>query len=619
MGIDLQEKYHGRQSVNLCFSRPPLHATMSSFFTDPSAKKRKRPSKPEAPKKKPNLSSKPSSSSKAPAKKRVERDESISGSDSDDDESYEGFSDAREEISGSESENEGETAAEKRLRLAERYLDNVKEHVDEAGFDAADIDRDLIAERLQEDVAEQKGRVYRQLASELDVEDAEKTFFRTTTGNVTAIAACAPYIYTATKDLYLHKWRTQDLPKDQFPQTTKRKPKKPPAPPRKRPELVTWIKGDRRKTREKNYKRHTGKILCVAASPDGKYVVTGGEDRKLIVYSAEDLKPIRFFHHHRDAVTGLAFRRGTNQLYSCSKDRTVKVWSLDEMAYVETLFGHQDVVVGIDALAQERCVSVGARDRTARLWKVAEETQLVFRGGAVDKKNRPTDVDPRSLLHEGSMDRIAMIDDDLFVTGSDNGSIALWSVQKKKPVYIEPIAHGIDPALRPEAASANVEPKDNEVPPPTPRWITALKTIPYSDVFFSGSWDGYIRAWRLSDDKRRIESLGVLTNPQDKAYTEKDERLADGDTANGTLTNGHVEPQPKKIMGIINDLTVFERGDRGKDGVCVVAAVGEEHRFGRWHKFPKARNGGVVYEIPRSKVLAANVVDGSEAGEGDDE
>lgn len=587
---------------------------MSSFFTAPSTqKKRKRPAAPEHPKKKAAIS-KPSAG-KPPAKKRAERDESISGSDSEDDESYEGFSDAREEVEGSGSDEEGETAAEKRLRLAERYLENVKEHVDEAGFDAADIDKDLIAERLQEDVAEQKGRMYRQLGSKLALDDASRTFFRTTTANVTAIAACAPYIYTATKDLYLHKWRTQDLPKDQFPQTTKRKPKKPPAPPRKRPELVTYIRGNRKKTKEKNYKRHTGEILCVAASPDGKYVVTGGADRKLIVYSAENLQPIRFFSHHRDAVTGLAFRRGTNQLYSCSKDRTVKVWSLDEMAYIETLFGHQDVVIDIDALAQERCVSVGARDRTARLWKVAEETQLVFRGGGVDKKNRPTGVDPRSLLHEGSMDRIAMIDDDLFLTGSDNGAISLWSVQKKKPVYIEPIAHGIDPPLSREAASANVNPNDEEVPAPTPRWITALKTIPYSDVFFTGSWDGYVRAWRLSDDKRKIESLGVLSNPQDIAAGDD---LTNGDTPNGHLTNGDSsKPLPKKIMGIINDIAIFERGDRGKDGVCVVAAVGEEHRFGRWRKFDKARNGGVVFEVPR-RVTAANGVGESDDEEGSD-
>ncbi|EFQ29823.1 WD domain-containing protein [Colletotrichum graminicola] len=585
---------------------------MSSFFTIPGAnKKRKRTDAPAAPKKRiaaskssnraPPKSSaakgKRSATAAVPAsKKRSERDEddeSISGSDSDDGD----IVSAAEESDNGSSEDDGvagETAAERRLRLAERYLENVKQQVDEVGFDAAEIDRDLINERLQEDVAESKGKVYRTLVDELAFDRATSSFFRNNTETFTSVAVNAPYAYTTTKDMYLHKWRIQDLPQHQFPQTTKKKPKKPPAPPRKKPELDNWLRGNLHFATKKSFQRHVDKILCVAASPDGKYVVTGGEDRRLIIYDAETLKPIRVFTHHRDAVTGLAFRRGTNQLYSCSKDRTVKVWSLDELAYVETLFGHQDEIVDIDALAQERCVSVGARDRTARLWKVAEETQLVFRGGAVDKKSRP-DVDPRSLPHEGSMDRVAMIDDELFVTGSDNGSLALWSVTKKKPLHIFPMAHGLEQALRPDEASADHNPDPSIVPPPQPRWITALKTIPYSDVILSGSWDGCIRVWRLSEDKRKIEAAGVLTSEAEqvsRAGKSKPEDAAGG------------------LKGVINDIAIFERGERGQDGVCVVAAVGKEHRLGRWQmRKGKGKNGGYVFEVP--KVLKKPEVNGN--------
>ena len=42
------------------------------------------------------------------------------------------------------------------------------------------------------------------------------------------------------------------------------------------------------------------------------------------------------FHLH-PLLQGLAFRKGTHELFSCSYDRTVKIWNLDEMAYVETL------------------------------------------------------------------------------------------------------------------------------------------------------------------------------------------------------------------------------------------------------------------------------------------
>jgi len=356
-------------------------------------------------------------------------------------------------------------------------------------------------------------------------------------------------------------------------------------------------KGNKNKADDPSYNYHTAAILTIAASSSGKFVATGGADKRLIIWSAADLTPLRVFTQHRDAVTSLAFRRGTNQLYSASKDRTIKTWSLDDLAYVETLFGHQDEVVNVAALALERCVSVGARDRTARLWKVVEETQLVFRGGggggagdrSNDKRKNPS-AKSKTTYAEGSIDRIALIDEETFITGSDNGALCLWNLQKKKPVFTVPLAHGLDPPLNPEEASAEQDP-DPKVPgPPLPRWITALATVPYSDLILSGSWDGELRVWRISADKKRIESVGVVGAPTPP-------HPEDAITVVAAHSDSAPENQPT-IRGIINDIAVFERGDRGKDGLCVVVAVGTEHRFGRW-KSVSGRNGAMVFEVAR--------------------
>ncbi|KAH8887355.1 WD40 repeat-like protein [Thozetella sp. PMI_491] len=603
---------------------------MSSFFTNPGAhKKRKRLASSDAPKKrvatsastpKPTVNGgRPTMSSDRRARgsdRRTERDdESISGSDEESDENDLELPDGDD--SGTDSDGSdlaAETAAEKRLRLAQRYLDKVaQEEVDTIGFDAADIDRDLIAERLEEDVAESKGKVYRKLASKLAFSKATHSHFRWNTDNATSVAVCPPFAYTADKKGELVKWRIQDLPKDQWPQSTKKKPKKQ-APPKRRPDWICSTRADSRRTKDKQYQGHVGPILTVKASEDGKFVVTGGADRRLVIFDAETLKPIRMMGHHRDAVTGLAFRRGTNQLYSCSKDRTVKVWSIEELAYVETLFGHQDECVDIDALAQERCLSVGARDRTARLWKVVEESQLVFRGGSSEKKTKtPPGVDPKSLAHEGSMDRVAMIDNELFVTGSDSGSLSLWSIQKKKPLFVLPRAHGIEPALKLSETSAEQNPDPAVVPPPQPRWITALRTVPYSDLFFSGSWDGCVRVWRLSDDKKKIEAVGVLgpgnsTDSKPSGQVNGEETHAEDD---------EVSEGPKLIKGVINDIALFERGERGKDGLSVVVATGKEIRLGRWKVGKGGKCGATVFEVPRVEQARANGA--SQSSEDEDE
>ncbi len=81
---------------------------------------------------------------------RPERDESISGSASED--GVDGGKAEDEAVPSSDFESDDETAAERRLRLAEQYIQNIKGEVDEVGYDAEEIDKDLIAERLQEDV-----------------------------------------------------------------------------------------------------------------------------------------------------------------------------------------------------------------------------------------------------------------------------------------------------------------------------------------------------------------------------------------------------------------------------------------------------------------------------------
>ena len=329
---------------------------MSSFFTLPSEKKRKRTTANDQPASRKRVA-KPSATAKESTKpRRAQRDESISGSDNEDSDEGPRRPTENGDADLSSEEDEAETGAEKRLRLAERYLENIRDEVaanaeNEVGFDAEDIDRDLIAEGLREDVAESKGRMYRALASELDFEHADHSWAKWNEQSITGVAVCPPHAYTVGKGLELCKWRIQDLPADQWPdkpqkRRRRKKVQKQKPPPKKKPEQVAFVRGNKRKAKDfETFQGHVDTILCVAASQDGKFVATGGKDRRIVIWDAENLRCLKVFSQHRDAVTGLVFRRGTNQMYSSSKDRTVKVWSLDELAYVETLFGHQDEVV----------------------------------------------------------------------------------------------------------------------------------------------------------------------------------------------------------------------------------------------------------------------------------
>ncbi|ORY00008.1 small nucleolar ribonucleo protein complex subunit [Clohesyomyces aquaticus] len=608
---------------------------MSSFFTTPaSQRKRKRTETTSA-----STSKKRNVTSAAPAStktsRRNNREESISGSEESEDGGNGFFESAEQDESGT-SDDEVETAAEKRLRLAERYLDNLRNEVEEdtVGFDAEQIDRDLIAERLKEDVAETKGKIYRRIADTLDFEAASLVFGTSDQRDV--ITGCAlrlPHAWTVSKDMVVAKWEVAD-PKTYNSEDPNRPTN---VSPRRKPKRLLSKKGKKNKAADRDFLGHTGPLLSVAVSDSGKFLGTGDEKGRLIIWDADTLTPKKLFTHHRAAVTSLSFRRGTEQLFSASSDRTIKIWSCPELAYIETLFGHQDIVIdiagGLDT-QQETCISAGARDRTARLWKVVEESQLVFRGGGTAKQKgmdklrkgrfgaKPEQKaagdesqtngvhdgsdDPPIAYAEGSIDCVALLDAGLFVTGSDNGALSLWSVNKKKPLYTLPLAHGRDPPLPPEELSANIDAIENGVKGPVlPRYITAIATVPFADLILTASWDGWIRAWRISPDKRSIEEVGKVGRVESEG--------AD-DVANDGHVNGFRSEagEQRLVKGIVNGLSICERGERGKEGLCIVAAVGKEPKMGRWMR--QGKNGVAVFEIPK-KSTAKDVESEDDVGQ----
>ena len=100
------------------------------------------------------------------------------------------------------------------------------------------------------------------------------------------------------------------------------------------------------------------------------------------------------------------------------------------MLFIHDRFGHQDLIVGLDTLSKERCVTVGSRDKTMRLWKIPEESQLVFRGGGgitvsedlvVMDDLRKNEKRKGNTSTGGSIDVVAMIDEDNFLSGDDSG------------------------------------------------------------------------------------------------------------------------------------------------------------------------------------------------------
>ncbi len=184
-------------------------------------------------------------------------------------------------------------------------------------------------------------------------------------------------------------------------------------------------------------------------------------------------------------------------------------------------------------------MTCGARDRSIRLWKIVDESQLVFQGS-----------------HFDSIDCVCLINDDNFLSGSNDGSLALWHVSKKKPLHVKQRAHGTDTNQQ-------------------PAWITAVAALHNTDLVASGSNDGVLRLWRCSEDFFRIDELFsvMLVSP-------------------GARIEAFLS-QLKSFFqaGFINDIKF------SADGQYIIAAIGQEHKLGRWSTIKDCKNSVVVVKI----------------------
>ncbi|KAF7362029.1 WD-REPEATS-REGION domain-containing protein [Mycena venus] len=424
-------------------------------------------------------------------------------------------------------EDDDETPAEKRLRLAKLYLESVKEGLADGEFDAAEIDKELISARLKQDVLEHSGKMHIFIADTIDFALPPTSILRTRGHRFSVTSAVASesgkHLFTSGKEGSIIKW---DLASGEKLATFHKI----------RPPQSSAKKGKAKGFADPAVEGHTDEVLALALSGDGKYLASAGKDRRLGVWDAEAgvwLKGFVGQMGHKDLISALAFRKGTHQLYTGSYDRTLKVYDLTPgvMGYVETLFGHQDHVLALDALRGETCVSVGGRDKTVRYWKIVEEKQLVFRGGgrsrvrevlegglrgedegdAVDEegaepsssvKAKGKEREKVTKFVEGSMECVAMIDETTFVSGGDSGSLCLWTTQKKKPIFTQALSHGFNEIL--SATEGIIQ---------TPRWVTAVASLRYSDLIASGSWEGHIRLWKLDAKLKSFALVGTVAAP----------------------------------------------------------------------------------------------------------
>lgn len=150
-------------------------------------------------------------------------------------------------------------------------------------------------------------------------------------------------------------------------------------------------------------------------------------------------------------------------------------------------------MLGIDSFIKERCVTCGARDRSVRMWKIVEESQLVFNG-----------------THFDSIDCISMLNEEFFLTGSNDGTLAMWCINKKKPLSTIKNAHQKSPSsngLDAQMMLNGMNILNGNSNYKSTGWISSICAYHNSDLIASGSDDGYIRIWQYMANTNTLKEM----------------------------------------------------------------------------------------------------------------
>ncbi|KAK3432669.1 hypothetical protein EUGRSUZ_D00190 [Eucalyptus grandis] len=445
-------------------------------------------------------------------RRRVDDDD---GADEDDDGGDIIPSDASDEEEGGggvageaeESEFDRETADEKRQRVAKEYLERIraiarreKEDEDEGEEEEEEEEEDdvfggresdgvrdsLVSKILQQEQLEDSGRVQRRMASRVKKPEAIDNFHTLVKHrhSVTAVTLSEDDLrgFSASKDGTILHWDVSSGKSEKY----------------------VWpreetLRSHGTKDPQGRAKKHSKHVLALAVSSDGRYLASGGQDRHVHLWDTRTREHIQAFPGHRGPVSCLTYRQGTSELFSGSFDRTIKMWNTDDRAYISTSFGHQSEVLTIDCLRKERVLTVG-RDRTMQLFKIPEETRIVFRAPA------------------SSLECCCFISNDEYLTGSDDGSVQLWSMLRKKPVYIVKNAHPFLPEdnkldNRDSEKIANGHAEnfksnlENNHHSTAYSWVSSATVCRGSDLAASGAGNGYVRLWAIGSEKKDIQPL----------------------------------------------------------------------------------------------------------------
>jgi len=78
-------------------------------------------------------------------------------------------------------------------------------------------------------------------------------------------------------------------------------------------------------------------VITATYSPDGRFVLSGGRENRLMLWDVTAGKQIRQFEGHSDTITAVGFFPNGKYTLSGSRDKTIKLWDVSNGKAIKTI------------------------------------------------------------------------------------------------------------------------------------------------------------------------------------------------------------------------------------------------------------------------------------------
>jgi len=284
---------------------------------------------------------------------------------------------------------------------------------------------------------------------------------------------------------------------------------------------------------------HTGSVNAVAITPDGRFALSGGQDKTLKLWEIATGQEIRTFTGHTHDVYSVAITPNGRFVFSGSY-KTLKLWEIETGKEIMTLTGHSHRVECVVITPDGKFAFSGSRE--LKLWEIATGNEIrTFEGQSYGVNSVAVTPDSRFVLsgsndntlklweiatgreirtftgHEKDIISIATTPDGRFALSGSENEMKLWEIETGKEIDTIPTGHNKNwvnsYAITPDGKFGlsghnddtlklwKIETSENiQTFTGHSGGVSSIAITPDGRFALSGSWDNTLKLWEFDWD-----------------------------------------------------------------------------------------------------------------------